>query len=462
MKRMYMKNFIRDPYLRENLRENFRRALPIILGHAMISLLGVVDTAVAGRMPEVEYLAAIGLGSAFVHFVFWLFGFLRMGTTGVTAQALGMKDSRGVRLSLLRGAGLGFVLGIVMLIFSPLLHLLALEIYVDDKSLAAPFLDYLRVRFLGAPFALSTYALYGWFLGVDRNPLLLLIQTLVITANIILSPALAFGLGLGVEGIAWATVISEILGFVLSLIFVVRTLSGRSLGIGDLVSPLRLGDLLAVVEIRRFLSINAHIFMRTLFMLLSFQLFWILSADLGVVELSVNTILLQLLYVAAFALDGFALAGEAMVGENFARYGKGSRASYVVERVVVAMFVWSFLFALLFVIIYGIAYDLLIAGFTDLESLRARASLYRWWAVFIPLVGVWGYVWDGVFLGLTLTRDFMLGMLISSLGFVLCALPLTAFFGNSGLWISLYIFFALRALSLYVFWRRWLSSRRAC
>ena len=425
----------------------------------MIAMLGVVDTAVAGRMSGVVFLAAVGLASAFAHFVFWLFGFLRMGTTGITAQALGRKDARGVRLSLLRGASFGLALGLLLLLLSPLLYLLAVKVYVQQENLAEPFLQYLRIRFIGAPFALVTYAFYGWFLGVDRNHLMLLIQTIVIVANIILSPALALGLGWGVEGIAWATVISEALGAGLALIYVLRVLP--RLALKPLRVALRVADIFDVVEIWRFLSINTHIFLRTLCMLLAFQVFWVLSADLGIVALSVNTILLQMLNIAAFALDGFALAGEAMVGENFTRFAGKKQASVVIGKVVESVLAWSCAFALLFTIVYALTFDLIIAGFTNLQVVREAAREYRWWAALVPSVGVWAYAWDGIFLGLTLTKAFMLGTIFASLIFVIVAIPLVELLGNDGLWLALYIFFSLRALSLYAFWRRWWTQNFA-
>ncbi len=419
----------------------------------MIAMLGVVDTAVAGRMPGAVFLAAVGLASAFAHFVFWLFGFLRMGTTGVTAQALGRLDPRGVRLSLLRGASFGIVLGLLLLVVSPLLYWIAVEVYAQEENLAQPFLQYLRIRFIGAPFALATYAFYGWLLGVDRNSLMLLIQTIVILANIIISPALALGLGWGVEGIAWATVISEILGAGLSLMFVLRVLPRLTLK--PLRVALRLTDFFDIAEIRRFLSINTHIFVRTLCMLLAFQVFWVLSADLGIVALSVNAILLQMLSIASFALDGFALAGEAMVGENLTRFASKKRTSVAIGKVVESVLAWSCSFALLFTITYALTFNAIVAGFTNLQVVREAAREYLWWAALVPSVGVWAYAWDGIFLGLTLTRAFMLGTLFASLSFVICALPLVKILENHGLWLAMYVFFALRALSLYAFWRRW-------
>ena len=435
------------------MQDCLRRAAPIVAGHVTIALLGVVDTAVAGRMPGVVFLAAVGLGSIFAHFVFWLFGFLRMGTTGVTAQAIGAKDARGVRLSLLRGAGFGATLGMLLLLLSPAITFFAVELYVQDKTLTQPFSQYLSVRFIGAPFALASYAFYGWFLGINRSALMMVIQTLVITANIVLSPLLAFGFGWGVVGIAWATVAAEILGAILSLVCVVRILS-RAPHM-RLTRKIVRADLLDFHEVRRFFAINTHIFLRTLCMLLAFQLFWLLSASVGTIALAVNTILRQMIEIAAFALDGFALAGEAMAGEQVARHASKKKTVKAVSSVVRVVFVWSCLFALLFAAVYAVAFDLIVAGFTDLEAVRTAAPAYRWFAVFVPVVAVWAYAWDGIFLGLTLTRSLMIGMALAAAGFVLCALPLTALFGNTGLWAALYLFFVLRALTLYVAWRKW-------
>ncbi len=446
--------FLRTPSSQDCL----RRAAPIIAGHVTIALLGVVDTAVAGRMPGVAFLAAVGLGSIFAHFVFWLFGFLRMGTTGVTAQALGANDARGVRLSLLRGAGCGAVLGTVLLVLSPLIVLFAVELYVQDKSLTQPFSQYLRVRFVGAPFALASYAFYGWFLGVNRSTLMMAIQTSVIAVNIVLSPLLAFGCGWGVLGIAWATVAAEIIGATLALVCVVRVLA-RSPHL-KLSRKIARADLLNVREIRRFFAINTHIFLRTLCMLLAFQFFWLLSASVGNIALAVNTILRQLIEIAAYALDGFALAGEAMAGEQVARHASKKKRRQALDAVVHTVFVWSCLFALLFACVYALAFATIVAGFTDIEAVRAAAPAYRWFAVFVPVVAVWAYAWDGIFLGLTLTREIMVCMALAAAGFVLAALPLTALFGNTGLWVALYLFFVLRALTLYVAWKQWRKKTR--
>ena len=420
-------------------RRVWRMAGPIIVSNLSVPLLGAVDTAVVGHLPEPYYLGAVAVGTMIFNFIYWGFNFLRMGTTGPTAQAAGAEDAAEVRATLGRALILaGAIAGGVLVLQLPIAWF-AFGLVEASPEVEALGRSYFLIRVWAAPAALATYAIIGWFYGLQdaRRPLVLQIFTNGI--NIALDLLFVFGFGWGVEGVAAATVIAETAGLALGLWLVVRRL-------GRLPPGRKAVAILDPGRMKRMIAVNRDIFLRTLCLLFTMAYFTALGARLGDVTLAANQVLLNFLMFSAYGLDGFAHAAEALVGEAV---GRRNRAAF--EKAVRTAFGWAAFVAGINVMIYWIAGDAIIGLFTNIEEVRAVARDFLPWAVVLPAVSIWGYLYDGVYLGATTTRYLRNSMVIAAALYLLAAHLMLPVWGNHGLWMALTLFLALRGVTL-AFW----------
>ena len=414
----------------------WRLAAPMILANISVPLLGAVDTAVIGRLPEAYYLGAVAIGAVVFTFIYWGFGFLRMGTTALTAQALGAGDADEVRAALARAMLIAMVLAAAVLVLQWPLGWLAFWLFeasVEVESLAQ---SYYTVRIWGAPAALANYALLGWFVGMQRMRAALGFQVFMNALNIVLDLWFVIGLGWGVEGVAAATVISEYSAVILGLWMLSRIVAPMG---GRFVRA----RILDRNRILRTLAINRDIFIRTICLLIGFAYFTALGARMGDAVLAANAVLLNFLSIMAYGLDGFAHAAEALVGGAVgARNRKAFRAAVRVTTV------WAALIAALVVVAYAVLGTTMIAVLTTLAEVRALAAEYLIWAVAYPAVAVWAYQLDGIFIGATRGPDMRNAMILSLIVFIAATAILVPMWGNHGLWLSMLILAAARTLSL--------------
>ena len=414
----------------------------MVVSNLSVPLLGAVDTAVIGHLPEPHFLGAVAVGALIFNTLYFGCNFLRMGTTGLTAQAFGARDFDEARATLARALLISLVLALAFLALQGPVGWLAFYLVEPSEAVAVEGMRYYFIRVWGAPAALANFALVGWFIGMQNTRAALVLMLTVNGINIVLDLVLVLGFGLAVAGAAWATVAADYSGLILGLA-VANRLASRHGG------HWRAGPVLDVAAMRRFLGINRDIFLRTLFVITAFALFTTLSARQGDVVLAANTVLLNFVIFFNFAFDGFAFAVEALTGRAL-----GARRREDLAHAIRACLVWSLLLALLSVAVYGLAGAPIIRVLTDIEDVRAVAYDFLPWLIALPLVAVWGIFFDGVFTGNTRTADMRNTMLIAFVIYTPCAWLLREPMGNHGLWLAMTVLYAVRGIGLGVIYAR--------
>ena len=423
-------------------RRVWRLAWPMVVSNLSVPLLGAVDTAVIGHLPEPHFLGAVAVGALIFNTLYFGCNFLRMGTTGLTAQAFGARDFDEARATLVRALLISLVLALAFLALQGPVGWLAFYLVEPSEAVAVEGMRYYFIRVWGAPAALANFALVGWFIGMQNTRAALVLMLTVNGINIVLDLVLVLGFGLAVAGAAWATVAADYSGLILGLA-VANRLASRHGG------HWRAGLVLDVAAMRRFLGINRDIFLRTLFVITAFALFTTLSVRQGDVVLAANAVLLNFVIFFNFAFDGFAFAVEALTGRAL-----GARRREDLAHAIRACLVWSLLLALLSVAVYGLAGAPIIRVLTDIEDVRAVAYDFLPWLIALPLVAVWGIFFDGVFTGTTRTADMRNTMLIAFVVYTPCAWLLREPMGNHGLWLAMTLLYAVRGLGLGVIYGR--------
>jgi len=414
----------------------FAISLPIILSNITTPLLGVTHTAVVGQLGAPHLIGAVALGATIFTLLFWAFGFLRMGTTGLCAQADGAGDQALVAAILARALLVAAAAGAVLIVLQEPISAIALHLLEASQAVEGETADYFAIRIWCAPFALANYAFLGWFIGLAKTRIAFLLQILLNGLNVVLSIVLVSGLGWGVEGVAISTVVAEISAAVMGAVLALGEIRRR----GTAVSW---DQTLNPAGIRRMLAVNGDLMIRTLCLLFAFTFFTAEAAKGGDVILAANAILLQFLNVASYLLDGFAFATEALAGRAM---GAASRTRF--RHAIKLASVWAVAVSLVVSLAWLIGGGAIIDAMTTDPETRQTARLYLAWAVAAPLAGVACFQLDGIFIGATRTRD-MRNMMIVSLGVFMAAWAiLTPAYGNHGLWASMIVFFLARAVAL--------------
>jgi len=429
----------------------WRLALPMIFSNITVPLLGLVDTAVIGHLDSPVYLGGVAIGATATSFLFMLLLFLRMSTTGLTAQAYGAKDPQRLARALVQPLILALGAGaLIVLLRTPLIDL-ALHIVGGSETVLEQARRFLEIRWLSAPASLANLVLLGWLLGVQyaRAPVILLVVGNLL--NIVLDLWLVMGLHMNVQGAALATAIAEYGTFFIGLWMVWHVLTMRGISVSLLKTAWR-------GNIRTLLALNRDIMLRSLLLQLCFGALTVFGARLGPDIVAVNAVLMTLLTFTAYALDGFAYAVEAHSGQAY-----GARESDQLRDVWRAACRQAGLVALAFALTYACFGQQIIALLTSLPRLRELAGHYLIWQAILPVVGVWCYLLDGMFIGATRGAEMRNSMAVAAAGFGLTLLTLPSL-GNHGLWLALAVFLALRGLSLAFIWHRhwrrdtWFSS----
>ena len=417
-----------------------RMAWPIVLANAAVPLLGIVDTAVIGHVGTTAELGGIALGALIFSFVYWGFGFLRMGTTGFTAQAAGARDEAEVRATLSRGLVLGLGIGAALVALQIPIAWAALRLLNGSAEVESVARDYVAARIWGAPAALATFALLGTFIGLGKSGHLLFVQVLVTGINAALDVTFAGFLGWGARGIATGTAIAEWCGFAVSLWIALVLLRERHHDGEPFLPFARLRDL---ARLRKTLGANADIMVRTVFLLFGFAWFTDRSARFGDVELAANHVLLQLVSFAAFFLDGYAFAAESLVGSSV-----GARSRAVFDAAVRRSTELAALTSLVLALLLFTIGPWLAAGITDLPPVESAARRHLPLAAVYVAVSFAAFQLDGIFIGATRTRAMRNASIASALVFVALEIPLGDALGNTGLWLAFIAYVIVRAVTL--------------
>lgn len=417
-------------------------AWPMILSNITVPLVGLVDTAVIGHLSDSRHLGAVAVGSMFFSVIYWAFGFLRMGTSGLTAQAVGAEQPTQNRTLLAQSLVMGTVIGFTLIIFQyPLIE--AALYWIDaTPAVTEAARTYTQTRIYSAPAVLCNFALLGWFVGNQntRIPLVLLITTNLL--NMVMDVIAVYYFGLASQGVALASVIAEYGSLALGLWFCRRLLA-------DMGGRLSMQTLKHLSHYAELIKVNRYLFVRTLAILFSLAFFTAQGARQGTDILSANAVLLNFVLIISNGLDGFAHATEAITGRRI-----GQRDIQGFYRNIVAATCWSLVTACLFTLFFWGAGQQIIHLLTSIEEVRIQANIYLPWLIVLPLLGVWSFLLDGLFIGATQVKAMQNTMLISVF---LAFLPLWWLlqpWGNHGLWFAFLSLFVARAITGgYVFWR---------
>jgi MATE family multidrug resistance protein len=417
-------------------RRVFAIALPIMLANVSQPLLGIVDTAVIGRLPEPYFIGAIALGALIFSFLYWSFGFLRMGTGGLAAQAYGAADGPELVAVLGRAFLIAGVAGIGLIALSPAIEAVAFRLVQGSQAVEDHAQTYFRIRIWSAPFTLATYAMVGWFVGIGKARSTLVIQLVLNLMNMGLDALFVLGLGMTSDGIALGTLIAEVTAALVGLGLVAVTIKR----LGMRWEPRLLFDR---GRLKRTFAVNRDIMIRSMLLIVVFFWFTAEGARFGDVTMAANAVLMHFLSFSAYLIDGFAHAAEALVGQAV---GRRARAMY--RQAVRLSSLWAGALAL------GLCAAILLAGQPMIDALtvspevRATARHYLPWAAVSPLLGFACFQLDGIFTGATQTADMRNMMVVSFAAFLAAWWVLTPLWGNHGLWASLDFFFLVRSLTL--------------
>ena len=420
--------------------------IPNIISNFSIPLLGAVDTALMGRLESEHYLGAVGIGGILFSFIYWGFGFLRMATTGLTAQAFGENDTPECGRLLLRATYLGITSSLLLLTFQwPLINLsfLLIDASPEVEHLARV---YFHIRIYAAPATLCLHAFHGVFLGLQNAHYPMLLTIVVNLINIILNLVFVKLLGMKVAGVALATAIAQYIGLLLAILLFFKRYR-------SLLTTWNIQEILAFSKLKRFLSISGDIFIRTLCLVLSHAYFTAKSAALSDTFLAINTILLQYINLMSYAIDGFAFAAESMIGKY-----KGAQDMQNLKRTTRQIFLWAFLFGIAITLVFAVLGKQMLYLFTNQMPLIDGAKPYLIWIIIAPVVNVAAYIWDGIFLGATASKALRDSAIVSTLIY-LSAVYLLMPHGNHGLWCALTLLLVARGISLTLLAPKYLFRR---
>ena len=410
-------------------------AIPIVLANATIPILGAVDTAVVGQLGLAVPIGAVGIGAIIITAIYWLFGFLRMGTTGLTAQAIGSGDKSETSALLVRGIIIGLVAGLILFIAQVPLFLGALQLSPASIEVEGLAQKYLQIRVYSAPAAIALFGITGWLIAKEKTREVLLLQLLLNGINIILDLVFVLELGWGVEGVAIATVIAEWSGLIFGL-----WLAREGFNNGYWKNWVQIFDRARLIKMAR---VNSDIMIRSILLEIGFVSFLFLGSSFDDATLAANQVLIQFLNITAYALDGFAFAAEALVGQAL-----GAKNRLLFRRSVVITSQWGVGSVILMALAFYVFGESIIKVMTTAEDVRLVSYDYLPWMVLAPLAGVAAWMLDGVFIGATRTADMRNMMFVSFCIYVIALALLLPKYGNHGLWASLIIFSIARGITL--------------
>lgn len=410
-------------------------ALPVVISNATVPVLGLVDTGVVGQLGEAAPIGAVGIGAIILTALYWLFSFLRLGTAGLAAQAEGAGDRGEVAALLTRALLVGGVSGAALILLQWPIFAAAFLWAPASAEVEGLAQDYMQIRVWSAPAMISLYGVTGWLIALERTRAVLAIQVAMNGLNILLDLWFVIGLGWGVEGVAWATFLAEWSGLALGLWLcraAFRVPAWRDWP--RVFDPLRL---------RRMAVVNVDIFLRALMIQCIFVSFLFMGSDFGDVTLAANQVLIQLLYVTSYTMDGFAIAAESLVGQAM-----GARARARLRRASVVTSQWGLGVCVVLAVFFALLGPPLITLMAKSEEVRAAAILFLPYMVAAPICGWAAWMLDGIFIGATRTADMRNMMGVSLLVYAISVALLVPWLGNHGLWLSLLISFVVRGVTL--------------
>lgn len=431
---------LRIPHFPRKLNKKILQlAIPSIAANITTPLLALVDTAIVGHMGSELYIAAIAVGGLMFNMLYWLFSFLRAGTSGLSAQAYGAADQKAISLTLRRSLLVALTIGALMILLRNPLFDLLIDFTGADSEAGELASVYFHILIFGAPAVLGNYALSGWFLGMQNSKMLLWVSLIINVVNITASLILVYVLHMGVAGVASGTLIAQIVGFGAGFLFMGRYKVVR----------VKLAEVLRFSELKRFFQVNIDVMLRTVCLIAVTVWFTRAGAKQGNIILSVNALLMQLFMLFSYLMDGFAFAGEALIGRFI-----GGRQMSDMHLCVRRLLQMGICVALIFTLLYFFGGEAFLRILSDDSDVIAASRDYSLWAVSIPLAGFAAFVWDGVYIGATMTRQLLISMLLSAASFFLIYFLLFPRWGNHALWLAFITYLLLRGLLQSLLFRR--------
>ena len=430
-----------------------RLAIPSILANITIPLVGIVDTAIVGHIANATYIGGIAIGTMLFDLLYWNFGFLRVGTSGMTAQAYGRGDGVECARLLTQSVSIALIGAAVLWLIQWLFVTAVLAIVPCSTEVAAFAREYFFIRIWAAPATLSLMALKGWFIGMQDTVSPMITDIVVNVVNMTVSYVLAVYTSLEALGVAYGTLVAQFTGLLLALVicmFKYKTV------VQDIVRLLcdKAIKLLGDKEMKRFMSLNANLFVRSLCFMVVYVGFTSLASQYGDVELAVSTIMMKLFMLFSYFVDGFAYAGEALVGKEYGASRSLASSPHSLVRIVRLLFAWSLGVGLLFTLLFAIwSEECYLAMTNDMEVL-SRLGDYTLWLIAMPLVSTLAFMWDGVYAGATAGKQIRNAMIYAALGFVTCYLATYWWLGIQGLYIAYFAHLVARVVYLTAAWKR--------
>ena len=430
--------------MRDIDKQIFGLAIPAVVTNITVPLLGMADLAIVGHMGNAVYIGAVAVGSMMFNVIYWIFGFLRMGTSGLTAQALGANDHRQVRHLLRQSITAALIIATLMIVCQRAIFNATTLIMQPDDTVTATVDTYFSICVWGAPAVMGLYSLTGWFIGMQNTRTPMYVSIAQNITNLLVSITLVFGFGLRIEGVALGTMIAQWTGFGMALMWLKRSLAKVEVCDSDKPGMKWHHGML------RFFAVNRDIFLRTLFLVAVNFYFLSAGASQGAIVLAVNTLLMQFFTLFSYVMDGFAYAGEALCGRL---YGAGNNEGFV--RMVRRLFMWGLGLSAVYTLVYALGGSPFLMLLTDNASVIDASASYVPWAVLIPLCGMAAFIWDGVFIGITATRGMLVSSAISAVFFFAVYLALRPMLHNHALWIAFLVFLAMRGVVQTVLYNKW-------
>ena len=415
-------------------REILQIALPSIVSNITVPLLGLIDVTIVGHLGAASYIGAIAVGGMLFNIIYWIFGFLRMGTGGMTSQAYGRGDEAEMMRLLTRSTGVGMLIALTLIVLQYPIERTAFSLIETTPEVERLAATYFRICIWGAPAVLGLYSFSGWFIGMQNSHYPMFIAITQNIVNILMSLVLVYGLEMKIEGVAIGTLVAQYAGWLMAIgLWMHRYKHLRPYA--------ELRSLTDKGAMRRFFQVNRDIFLRTLCLVSVTVFFTSAGAAQGEVILAVNTLLMQLFTLFSYIMDGFAYAGEALAGKHI---GADNRPA--LRTMVRQLFVWGIALALVFTLIYGIGGEVFLSLLTNEESVITASSTYFYWVLAIPLAGFAAFLYDGIFIGATATGLMLRAMFVASVAFFLIYFGCREAMGNHALWLAFITYLSLRGI----------------
>ena len=416
-------------------------ALPSIVSNITVPLLGMIDVAIVGHMGSPVYIGAVAVGSMIFNLVYWLFGFLRMGSSGLTSQALGRRDLTEVTRLLVRSLAIAMGVALLLIVLQMPMRWLMFWLIGPTADVVPYATTYFYIVIWGAPASLGLFSLSGWYIGMQNTRIPMFISIMQNVVNILASLTLVYGFGMKIEGVAMGTVIAQYAGFIVALLLLFRYY-------GRLRMYLALQGTFVREAMGRFFNVNRDIFLRTLCLVAVNLYFTSAGARSGAVILSVNTVMMQLYLFFSYFLDGFAYAGEALGGKAY-----GARNVQAFRETLCRLLLWTAGVTFVYTLVYLFCSPWIISILTDEPQVLDASRDYLFWTWLIPAAGALAFIWDGIFIGITATRGMLLSSFVSALVFFLIYYVFCSFIGNHALWLAMIVYLAMRGILQTVWFR---------